>query len=132
MCCSNVKPAINNFQIYRPLCSQVSVIEDESGSDEDMGDVDGADGGEGGEDEEPDEYVHVNEKFYYLEYIIRALGITHALVSLCMVIAYYNLKVKNHRNIFSREGTFADYTKPQNEAKLNYRGTSILEFTKPV
>ena len=37
-----------------------------------------------------------------------------------------------HRNIFSREGTFADYTKPQNEAKLNYRGTSFLEFTKPL
>ena len=35
-------------------------------------------------------------------------------------------------NIFSREGTFADYTKPQNEAKLNYRGTSFLEFTKPL
>ena len=48
-----------------------------------------------GEDEanELQEYVHVNEKFYYLEYIIRALGITHALVSFCMLIAYYNLKV---------------------------------------
>ena len=67
MCCSNVKPGINNFQTYHPFCLKVSVIEDESGGDEDMGDVDGADGGEGGEDEEPDEYVHVNEKFYYLE-----------------------------------------------------------------
>lgn len=66
---------------------QVSVIEDES---EEAGL-----GGEEGEEDDapPEEFVHVNEKFHYLEYIIRVLGITHAFVSLCMLIAYYNLKV---------------------------------------
>ena len=70
----------------------------EDGGDSADGDPDAAGGGgddEGGDedDNDPDEYVHVDEQFYYLEYIIRALGITHAVVSLCMVIAYYNLKV---------------------------------------
>ena len=53
----------------------------------------GEGGDEGEEDDGGEEYVHVDEKYYYLEYIIRALGITHAFVSLCMLIAYYNLKV---------------------------------------
>ena len=59
------------------------------------------DGGEEGEEDDPDEYVHVDEKYYYLEYIIRGLGITHAIVSFCMCIAYYNLKVP--LAIFKRE-----------------------------
>ena len=74
---------------------QVSVIEDggDSADGEDAGgNVEGGGGGND-DDNDPDEYVHVDEQFYYLEYIIRALGITHAVVSLCMVIAYYNLKV---------------------------------------
>ena len=54
-----------------------------------------------GEDDEPDEYVHVDEKYYYLEYIIRVLGITHAIVSVFMCIAYYNLKVP--LAVFKRE-----------------------------
>ena len=57
--------------------------------------------GEEGEEDDPDEYIHVNEKYYYLEYIIRGLGITHAIVSFCMCIAYYNLKVP--LAIFKRE-----------------------------
>ncbi len=67
------------------------VMDDVGGGD----DVDGDGGEDGGEEEEedPDEFVHVDEKFYYLEYVIRVLGITHAFVSLCMLIAYYNLKV---------------------------------------
>ncbi len=43
----------------------------------------------------------MNEKFYYLEYIIRILGIIHAIISFCMLIAYYNLKVP--LAIFKRE-----------------------------
>jgi ryanodine receptor 2 len=61
-----------------------------SGGKEDSGGSDESGGEEEGEDEE---YVHVNEKFYYLEYIIRTLGIIHAIISFCMLIAYYNLKV---------------------------------------
>ena len=80
----------------------MSVVEDEEGGEEDFGGgggdievVDGGSGdeGEGEEEEEPDEYVHVDEKYFYLEYIIRVLGITHAIVSFCMCIAYYNLKI---------------------------------------
>ena len=79
----------------------MSVVEDEEGGEEDFGgggDIEVVDGGsgdeEGGEEEEePDEYVHVDEKYFYLEYIIRVLGITHAIVSFCMCIAYYNLKI---------------------------------------
>ncbi len=37
----------------------------------------------------------------FQEYIIRILGITHAFVSLCMLVAYYNLKVP--LAIFKRE-----------------------------
>lgn len=43
----------------------------------------------------------MDEKYYYLEYIIRGLGITHAIVSFSMCIAYYNLKVP--LAIFKRE-----------------------------
>ena len=62
------------------------------------GDGDEGDGGGGGDGDDEDdgpsnEYVHVNENYYFLEYVIRALGVTHAFVSLCMLIAYYNLKV---------------------------------------
>lgn len=67
------------------------LVMDEVGSGDD-GEVDGGEDGEE-EEEDPDEFVHVDEKFYYLEYVIRVLGITHAFVSLCMLIAYYNLKV---------------------------------------
>ena len=62
-------------------------------------------GGGEGEDEdgggEEDEFVHVNANYYYLEYIIRFLGMVHAVISLCMLIAYYNLKIP--LAIFKRE-----------------------------
>ena len=99
-----------NFML---LFYKVSVIDEGGdGEDEDLGpevvDVgSGGDGEEGeeGEEEEPDEYVHVDEKFYYLEYIIRGLGVTHAIISVCMCIAYYNLKVP--LAIFKREKELA-------------------------
>ena len=89
-----------NFML---LFYKVSVIE-QVGEEEDIGPLDEAvDAGSGDEEaEDPaDEYVHVDEKFYYLEYIIRVLGVTHAIVSFCMLIAYYNLKVP--LAIFKRE-----------------------------
>ena len=60
-------------------------------------------GGEGEEEDggEEDEFVHVNANYYYLEYIIRFLGMVHAVISLCMLIAYYNLKIP--LAIFKRE-----------------------------
>ena len=97
-----------NFML---LFYKVSVIDEGGdGEDEDLGpeivDVgSGDEEGEEGEEEEPDEYVHVDEKFYYLEYIIRGLGVTHAIISVCMCIAYYNLKVP--LAIFKREKELA-------------------------
>ena len=77
----------------------------EDGDEETEGDSDDVSGDDDvdddDEDDEPEEWIHVDDQFYYIEYIIRAFGITHALLSLCMVLAYYNLKVP--LGIFKRE-----------------------------
>ena len=108
-----------NFML---LFYKVSVMEDEGGEDEDLVEDTAAaaeEGDEGGgeEEEEPDEFVHVDEKFYYLEYIIRGLGIVHAIVSVCMCIAYYHLKVP--LAIFKREKEVA--------RKLEFDGLYLAE-----
>lgn len=98
-----------NFML---LFYKVSIVEEEGDGEEDLGpevvDIgsgeDGIEDGEG-EEEDPDEFVHVDERFYYLEYIIRGLGIIHVIVSFCMCIAYYNLKVP--LAIFKREKEIA-------------------------
>lgn len=99
---------------------QVSVIqedEEEETFDDPGMTATGEEGGEGEEEENPEEYVHVNEKYYYLEYIIRALGISHAIVSFCMLIAYYNLKVP--LALFKREKEVA--------RKLEFDGLYLAE-----
>ncbi|CAB0015939.1 unnamed protein product, partial [Nesidiocoris tenuis] len=55
----------------------------------------GEDGGGSGEedDEEPLELVHVDEDFFYMAHVIRVAAIIHTLVSLALLIAYYQLKV---------------------------------------
>ena len=68
--------------------------------------AEGDDGDEevtGGEEEEEDleEWVHVEQEYYYVEHVISVFAIIHALLSFCMVIAYYNLKVP--LGIFKRE-----------------------------
>ena len=101
------KSSIQMSNLRNFLIIQVSVVEEDEDGGEDDGEPDvvdvgsGEEGEEGGEDDEPDEYVHVDEKYYYLEYIIRVLGITHAFVSVFMCIAYYNLKVP--LAVFKRE-----------------------------
>ena len=107
----------------------MSVLEEEGGEDDDMdigGDieeamVDNGDNGEEGEgdeeEDEPDEYVHVYEKFYYIEYIIMILGIIHALLSFCMLVAYYNLKVP--LAVFKREKEVA--------RRLEFDGLYLVE-----
>ena len=91
---------------------KVSVMEDDSADDEleelaaaaAGGNGDEGGGGEGEDEDgggEEDEFVHVNANYYYLEYIIRFLGMVHAVISLCMLIAYYNLKIP--LAIFKRE-----------------------------
>ena len=106
-------------------------MEEEGGEDDDMdmgGDIEEAmvdDNGNGdengdGEDEEeedPNEYVHVYEKFYYIEYIIMILGIIHALLSFCMLVAYYNLKVP--LAVFKREKEVA--------RRLEFDGLYLVE-----
>ena len=53
------------------------------------------------DDEEPDEWIHVDPEYYYVEYIVSGFAISHAIVAFFMVIAYYNLKVP--LGIFKRE-----------------------------
>ena len=106
-------------------------MDEEGGEDDDMdmgGDIEEAmvdDNGNGdengdGEDEEeedPNEYVHVYEKFYYIEYIIMILGIIHALLSFCMLVAYYNLKIP--LAVFKREKEVA--------RRLEFDGLYLVE-----
>merc|ERR1719495_136431 len=124
-----------NFML---LFYKVSQIEsDEEGAEDDgMGDIDAeladdaaandggdpgedAEGGEdgGGEDEEPEEYIHVEEQFWYLERCIFFLGMIHCLFSFCMLIAYYNLKIP--LTIFKRE--------KQISRKMEFDGIYIAE-----
>ena len=73
----------------------------EGSSDDDEGDASADDSEDGDGDEDPEEWIHVDQQFYYIEYIIASFGITHAIISFCMVIADYNLKVP--LGIFKRE-----------------------------
>ena len=82
----------------------------------DGGETEGGEDG-GDEDGDADEYIHVEEQFYYLEYIISILGLIHALLSFCMLIAYYNLKIP--LAIFKREKEVA--------RKMEFDGIYISE-----
>jgi hypothetical protein len=53
---------------------------------------DGDDEGGEEEEEEVDEHIHVDERFIYLEHIVRSFAIIHSLISLAMLIAYCHLK----------------------------------------
>ncbi|XP_071036526.1 ryanodine receptor [Parasteatoda tepidariorum] len=59
----------------------------------------------GDEDEDVEEWVVIEEKVFYLEPVIRLLAVTHSIISFCMLIAYYNLKVP--LAIFKREKEIA-------------------------
>lgn len=39
------------------------------------------------------ELVHVSEDFFYMAHVMRLAALLHSLVSLAMLVAYYNLKV---------------------------------------
>ena len=58
----------------------------EAGSEED-------DEGGGDDDDEEPEFIMVDQQYYYLEYVMRVMAVTHTLLSLCILIAYYHLKV---------------------------------------
>jgi hypothetical protein len=85
------QPKYNDIKAPRGPCRQ----EARGGQREDNGGSKRARGekkGEGGE------YVPVDKKVYYIEYIIRTLGIIHDIISFCMLIAtavlivYYTLE----------------------------------------
>lgn len=79
---------------------------------------DGSGSGDGdGEEEEPLESVHVSEDFFYIEHVLRASAMLHSLCSLCMLIAYYHLKVP--LAIFKREKEIA--------RRLEFDGLFIAE-----
>merc|ERR1711962_1824693 len=90
------------YKVSEMAMDEEAVEDDGMGIDEDM-DEEPADepADEGGEDEEPEEYIHVEQQYWYLERCIGILGMVHCLFSLCMLIAYYNLKIP--LAIFKRE-----------------------------
>ena len=51
----------------------------------------------GGEEEEDDgpEWIHVDDKYFFLEHVVRLMSIIHSIVSLFMLVAYYHLKVRS-------------------------------------
>ena len=93
-----------NFLLLFYKATAITESEDEEQTD-DLDDTSGDVGGEVVDDDDaddgPEERIHVDEQFYYIEYMITCLAIIHALISFCMVIAYYNLKVP--LGIFKRE-----------------------------
>ena len=54
----------------------------------------GDEDGEGGDDDEEDplESIHIDERFSYLEHVLRFMAVVHSLISFFMLIAYYHLK----------------------------------------
>ena len=76
--------------------------DDDEDGDDSSADEASADGDDGGDDDDdPDEWIHVDPEYYYVEYIVSDFAISHAIVAFFMVIAYYNLKVP--LGIFKRE-----------------------------
>ncbi|KAK2706501.1 hypothetical protein QYM36_016513 [Artemia franciscana] len=72
---------------------------------------------EAGDDNELPEHIHVDDKFFYLEHVLRLLAVLHSLVSLFMLVAYYQLKVP--LAIFKREKEIA--------RRLEFDGLYIAE-----
>lgn len=60
--------------------------------------------GEGNEDLN-EEFVSIRDKFYYLQPILRFLAIVHSILSLCLILGYYRLKLP--LAIFKREKKIA-------------------------
>jgi ryanodine receptor 2 len=85
-----------------------------SGGGIDLGSGDGS--GDADEDD-PLEMVQVDEDFFYMEHVMRFAAALHSLVSLCMLIAYYHLKVP--LAIFKREKEIA--------RRLEFDGLFIAE-----
>uniref|UniRef100_A0A182QKY2 Ryanodine receptor 3, brain n=1 Tax=Anopheles farauti TaxID=69004 RepID=A0A182QKY2_9DIPT len=94
------------------LGSGLGILETGSGGGGEGGSGDGE-----GEEDDPLEKVQVDEDFFYMEHVLRVAAILHSLVSLCMLIAYYHLKVP--LAIFKREKEIA--------RRLEFDGLFIAE-----
>jgi ryanodine receptor 2 len=80
-------------------------------------DLGSGDGSGDAEEEDPLEMVQVDEDYFYMEHVMRFAACLHSLVSLCMLIAYYHLKVP--LAIFKREKEIA--------RRLEFDGLFIAE-----
>ncbi|XP_043197981.1 ryanodine receptor-like isoform X5 [Amphibalanus amphitrite] len=83
------------------LADQISGSGSGSGELDITGSGDGADGGGDDDDEDGPEWIHVDDKYFFLEHVVRLMSIIHSIVSLFMLVAYYHLKVP--LGIFKRE-----------------------------
>merc|ERR1719445_1949048 len=96
---------------------EAELLDDAVPDDADPGDEGGEDDGGEEDGEDPEEYIHVEQEYWYLERCINILGMIHCLLSLCMLIAYYNLKIP--LTIFKRE--------KQISRKMEFDGIYISE-----
>ena len=59
------------------------------------GSGEGADSGGEDDDDDGPEWIHVDDKYFFLEHVVRLMSIIHSIVSLFMLVAYYHLKVRS-------------------------------------
>ena len=87
---------IINFLLlfYKASAVENSENGDDENEEDGSSDEEASGGDDGGEDEDPEEWIHVDPEYYYVETIVNGFAITHACIAFFMVIAYYNLKVK--------------------------------------
>ena len=69
------------------------------------------------EDKDPAEWIHIDDKFFYLNPLIRMLAIVHVCLAFCMLIGYYTLKLP--LGIFKREKEIA--------RRMEFEGLYITE-----
>ncbi|XP_064091915.1 ryanodine receptor-like isoform X18 [Macrobrachium nipponense] len=69
------------------------------------------------EEEETEEWIHMDDRYFYLVHILRIFSVTHSIVASCMLLAYYNLKIP--LVIFKREKEVA--------RRLEFDGVYVAE-----
>jgi ryanodine receptor 2 len=75
------------------------------------------DGDSDEDNEDPEEWIHIDDKFFYLNPLIRILAIVHVCLAFCMLIGYYTLKLP--LGIFKREKEIA--------RRMEFEGLYITE-----
>lgn len=100
----------------------------------------GEEGSGSSEEEELEEYVIIEESYYYLEPILRGMAIVHSLISFCMMIAHYNLKVplaifkreKDVARALEFEGLYISEEPPEDDFKARWDRLVISTHSFPV